>query len=143
MHKQDTAPRVPAYHPIHATLARMKRQGEEAGLYAFSWPTLSQKIIVRLDERNEYSLTDFAKLCDVDSASPDLITGAGFLCSCATPVMDIEFHFVEEELRYVLPPESRSALIREQAIPHPKTGETIKDAASKTYIIYRIRHDMQ
>ncbi len=125
-----THSRIPVSHPLVAEISNLDPT-------KIPWVPYALKIIGAIDERDEYNHTDLMEMSGGDQL--EVQTAAMVLSSWQNPILDMFFYTIHEGERTQVPAATVSALMRNEDVSHPVTGQPFEDAAEKCYITYKLR----
>jgi hypothetical protein len=124
--------RIPEDHPFVVEIAQRDPQ-------VIPWVPHALAILAGLDERDEYSHTDFIAMCDAEQDDLYIHTAAMVISSWPGAILEMQSYTMHEGAKIYLPRDQMLAILKGQDVSHPVTGEPFVDADKNCYISYRIR----
>jgi hypothetical protein len=117
-------------HPVREALKGMSR-------FDPPWIPVAYEILAAVNPSNEYTLNDLAALVRRDPLDKDMFAATLFLGSCSDPIFDVRLCICHAGERHVFNKGDHQAVLDNNSIAHPVTGEMIGSPADIAFLLYR------
>lgn len=125
--------RIQPTHDLYQDISR------ESAARNFGWMPVALEILEGLDERDEYTHRDLAKICGKPKVDPELIAATNALSSWRSAIFDVHLYMLDGERRLYIDKGMNWAVLNGEPIPHPVSKEPVNDPQNECYICFRIR----